>query len=193
MTLSVETVNDKGLMGMKILNKNQQTPDVLTAELYASISSWARQYIFFHDYQIPDTPVGRFEMLALHLSLMLRRLKFLWPNEVEEYSKISQKLCDWVVADVEESVRAMRISDLKISQHVKGFVEGFYGRLVTYDKALEMNDKDMLEEAIRRNVYGIVDHVEDDIVKGLVTYMRQTWEWLQETSFPQIIIDLKGE
>lgn len=178
---------------MKIMNKKQQITDHLTAELYGCVTKWARQYIFFQDYQVPDTPHGRFEILALHLALMLRRLKYLWTNEVDEFSDISQQLCNWIVADVEESVRSMRISDLKISRHVKGFVEGFYGRLVVYDKALEFNDKDMLEEAIRRNVYGIVDEVEDDIVRGLVVYMCQTWEWLQETSLPQIIIDLKGE
>jgi len=51
----------------------------------------------------------------------------------------------------------------------------------------------MLEQAIRRNIYGIVDKIEDDIVDGLVAYTFQTWEWLQETSIAQIIIDLKGD
>jgi cytochrome b pre-mRNA-processing protein 3 len=178
---------------MKILNKKRTPETNPTAELYASVTSQARQYIFFKDYQVPDTPQGRFEMLALHMALMLRRLKFLWPDEGELYANTSQDLIDWVVADIEESIRAMRVSDLKITRHLKTFVEGFYGRLVAYDKALEINDKDMLEEAIRRNVYGIVDKVEDHIVEGLVAYTCQTWEWLEETSIPQIIIDLKGE
>jgi cytochrome b pre-mRNA-processing protein 3 len=178
---------------MKILNKKKPIMTDLTAELYASVTSQARQYTFYHDYKVPDTPQGRFEMLALHLALMLRRLKFLNPEEMAPCSGLSQHLCDWVVADLEESIRTMRVSELKITRHLKSFIEGFYGRLIAYDKALELNDKDMLEQAIRRNVYGIVDIVEDDIVEGLAAYTRQTWDWLQETSIAQIIIDIKGE
>lgn len=190
----MSTVNQKGLMSMKLINKKKQSiPHRCVSELYACVTSQSRQYIFFKDYQVPDTPQGRFEILALHLSLMLRRLKFLWPEETSQYANLSQELCNWIVADLEESIRIMRVSDLKISQHLKTFVEGFYGRLVAYDKALELQDKSMLEQAIRRNVYGIVEHIDEHIVVGLVDYVRQTWDWLQETSLPQIIIDLKGE
>jgi cytochrome b pre-mRNA-processing protein 3 len=178
---------------MKILDKNQQSGTALTADLYASVTNQSRQYIFFKDYQVPDTPQGRFEMLALHLALMLRRLKFLWPDEKEHFKDVTQGLCDWVVADLEESIRGMPVGELKISRQLKKFMEGFYGRLVAYDKALELKDKDMLEQAIRRNVYGLVGTRENDIVEGLVAYTQQTEEWLHETSMSQIMIDLKEE
>lgn len=178
---------------MGILSHNHASGMQEVAELYAAVTSQSRQFIFFHDYQVPDTPQGRFEILTLHLSLMLRRLKFLYSEELKGFGHLSQKLCDWVVADVEESLRAMPVSELKITRHLKSYIEGFYGRLIAYDKALELNDKVVLEQAIRRNVYGIVDKISDDIVKGLVDYTCQTWEWLQETSMPQIIMDLKGD
>ena len=178
---------------MGILSHNNASGLYGAAELYAAVTSQARQIIFFHDYQVPDTPQGRFEMLALHLSLMLRRLKFLRAEEIEDFRDHSQKLCNWVVADIEESLRAMPVSELKITRHLKNYMEGFYGRLIAYDKALELEDKVVLEQAIRRNIYGIVDKIPDDIVKGLVDYTCQTWEWLQETSMPQIIVDLKGD
>ena len=178
---------------MGILKQNQPTKVHRAAELYAVVTNQARQYIFFHDYQVPDTPQGRFEMLALHLSLMLRRLKFLRAEEIKDFSELSQELCNWVVADLEESLRAMPVSELKLTRHLKNYMEGFYGRLIAYDKALELNDKVMLEQAIRRNIYGIVDIILDDTVMGLVGYTRQTWDWLQETSMPQIIVDLKGD
>ena len=155
---------------MGILNQKQGAHPI--ADLYTAVTRQARQYIFFHDYQVPDTPQGRFEMLALHLSLILRRLKFLRPDELCSFRGLSQELCDWVVADIEESLRAMPVSELKITRHLKRYMEGFYGRLIAYDKALELNDKDMLEQAIRRNVYGLVDKISEDTVKGLVRYTR---------------------
>ncbi len=176
---------------MGILNQKQGAS--LTSEVYTAVTSQARQYIFFHDYRVPDTPQGRFEVLVLHLSLILRRLKFLRSEELDSFSELSQELCDWVVADVEESLRAMPISELKITRHLKSYMEGFYGRLIAYDKALELDNKDMLEQAIRRNVYGLVDKISDDTVKGLVGYTCQTWGWLQETSMPQVIEDLKED
>jgi len=110
---------------MKILGKMHPFAADFTAELYAAVTSQSRQYIFFKDYQVPDTPQGRFEMLTLHLALMLRRLKFLWPEETKSCVNLSQNLCDWVVADIEESIRSMRVSELKITRHLKSFVEGF--------------------------------------------------------------------
>ena len=183
----------KVLEDMKNLNKKRQLSTDLISQLYGAVTCQSRQYIFYKDYHIPDTPQGRFEVLALHLSLMMRRLKFLHPNEVGECSGLSQKLSDWVVADVEESIRSLPVSELKITRHLKKFMEGFYGRLMAYDKALELNDKGMLEQAIRRNVYEIVEEIETDIVKGLVAYTLQTWDWLEETTIRQIIIDLKGD
>lgn len=158
----------------------------LAEGLYKAVTRQARQFIFFEDLQVPDTPQGRFELLALHLALVLRRLKLLKGEESEKFTGLTQSLCDWVVADIEESLRAMRISELKIDVHLKKFMEGFYGRLVAYDKALELKDKDMLEEAIRRNVYGIVRQIEDRLVKQMADYTCQVWEKLQKMGISQI-------
>ena len=39
--------------------------------------SWrrARQPVFYSDWNVPDTPLGRFEMLSLHMFLFLHRLR----------------------------------------------------------------------------------------------------------------------
>ncbi|MBM3468256.1 MAG: hypothetical protein FJX71_02340 [Alphaproteobacteria bacterium] len=161
--------------------------------LYAFITNQSRQPIFFKEYQVPDTVLGRFEILTLHLALMFRRLKFLKEEEQGVFSDLSQDLSNWVVADIDESIRAMRVSDLKITLYLKKFIEGFYGRLIAYDKALESNDKNMLEEAIHRNIFGIVDDIPMSIVNGLVSYTFQTWGWLVETKLSCIINDLKGD
>ena len=58
---------------MENINRKQPFMRHLAAELYGAVSCQARQFIFFEDFQIPDTPQGRFEMLALHLALMLPR------------------------------------------------------------------------------------------------------------------------
>jgi cytochrome b pre-mRNA-processing protein 3 len=176
---------------MEIIPRKKLAVTDFTDELYEAVTRQARQFIFFHDYKVPDTPEGRFEVLTLHLALILRRLKFLHSGESERFRNLTPILCNRIIADIEESLRAMSVSELKITRHLKAFVEGFYGRLIAYDKALELNTRSDLEKVIRKNVYGIVDTIEDYIVEGLVAYTQQTWKWLQETSIPQIVADLK--
>lgn len=161
------------------------------SNLYAAVTCRARQVVFYQDYQIPDTPQGRFEVLALHLALLLRRLKVPQPGDVVPLTDLGQDLCDWIVADVEESLRVMRLSESKIPGYRKRFVEGFYGRLVAYDKALALSDVDMLKQAIRRNIYCIQGYVANEVVEGLAAYTFQTSDFLQGLGLPQIMSEFK--
>lgn len=178
---------------MGILKRKTNFSESLAVEIYKVVTFQARKKNLYHDYQIPDTPEGRFEVLSLHLSLFLRRLKFPSENEHRVFEEISQELSNWIVADIEESLRIMPLSDLKITHHLKGFMEGFYGRLVIYDKALECQDKNLLKQALKRNIYGITDCPPQHIVEKLVSYTNQMWSYLQSTSLSQIMTDLKGD
>src|SRR5690606_38581356 len=43
--------------------------------LYAEIVAAARQPVFYSDWNVPDTPLGRFEMVAVHVFLVLERAR----------------------------------------------------------------------------------------------------------------------
>ncbi len=43
--------------------------------LYGAIVAAARRPFFYADWAVPDTPEGRFDMITLHLFLILERLK----------------------------------------------------------------------------------------------------------------------
>ena len=44
-------------------------------EIYGAVVAAARQPVFYRQYRVPDTPEGRFEMVALVLFLVLERVK----------------------------------------------------------------------------------------------------------------------
>ena len=46
----------------------------IARSLYGSIVTRAREPVFYARWGVPDTVQGRFEMIALHLVLVLRRL-----------------------------------------------------------------------------------------------------------------------
>ena len=50
--------------------------------LYGMIVAQARTSVFYSDYGIPDTVQGRFELLVLHLVLVLRELEGLSYKEI---------------------------------------------------------------------------------------------------------------
>jgi cytochrome b pre-mRNA-processing protein 3 len=147
--------------------------NLIAVSLYGRCVSMARSPEYYTMFAIQDKLLGRFEVLALHLFLILRRLK----EEASPQARdISQELCDLFVADMDHSLRDARLSESKIDKSFKRFVEGFYGRLVAYDTGI---DEGSLGQAIFRNIYDN-DPVQretgkklTDRVSGLLATLRQ--------------------
>ncbi|MBW8310026.1 MAG: hypothetical protein K0M45_10420 [Candidatus Paracaedibacteraceae bacterium] len=145
----------------------------------------ARQPDYYTDFSIQDKVLGRFEALALHLFLMLRRLK---EDASPIAQNISQEMCDLFVADMDHSLRNARLSESKIDKSFKRFVEGFYGRLVAYDKGL---DEGTLEDAILKNVYDD-DPAHLHLGKKMAVRMTNLLDGLRQQS-DVINLNFKGE
>lgn len=119
--------------------------------LYVALVEQARQPAFYRDWQVPDSLDGRFEMIALHGFLVLRRLK----PEGEAGKLLGQTLFDTIFADLDNQLREMGVGDLGVGKRIKVMAKAFYGRIAAYDSALAASDT-ALEEALRRNLYGTV-------------------------------------
>ncbi len=117
--------------------------------LYLQIISQARQPEFYRFYGVPDTLDGRFEMLALHAFLVLRRLK------AEPAAALSQELFDTMFADMDENLREMGVGDLSVGKRVKQMATAFYGRVAAYEEGLD-GEAGILEAALARNLFGTV-------------------------------------
>jgi cytochrome b pre-mRNA-processing protein 3 len=108
------------------------------------------------------------KILSLFLFLMLRRSER-WITIRSMLLEISQELVDLFVEDMDHSLRNARLTEKGIDKNFKRFVEGFFGRLVAYDTALDDNS---LEQAIYRNVYdGNNDY--NNVSKKLGAYIKE--------------------
>lgn len=137
----------------------------IAVKLYATCVDRVKSPIIYQDYSINDEILGRFEVLSLFLFMMLHRLK---KDTSTQSTEISQELVDLFVEDMDHSLRNARLSEKGIDKNFKRFVEGFFGRLVAYDIALEDNS---LEQAIYRNVYdGNNEYA--DVSKKLGEYIK---------------------
>ena len=112
--------------------------------LYAAIVAAARQPVFYQDMRVPDTIDGRFEMVVLHLSLVVARLK-------GERDVLRQQLVNCFCTDMDDNVRELGAGDLGVSKKVRRMAEAFQGRYNAYDAA---RDFTTMNAAIMRNVYG---------------------------------------
>jgi cytochrome b pre-mRNA-processing protein 3 len=115
--------------------------------IYGMIVAQAREPRFYRDLGAPDTVNGRFDMLLLHLWLVLRQLKQIGASELQ----LSQGLVDRFCSDMDDNLRELGTSDLKVPKKMQEFGRAFYGRAAAYDRALE--DRETLALALDKNIY----------------------------------------
>lgn len=120
---------------------------VAAHDLYGAIVAQARGEVFFSELGVPDTPAGRFDMVALHGFLVMDRLS----REVEAV-ELSQALVNVMFADLDHNLREMGVGDLSVGKKVQGLARQFYGLSAAYGEGLGAGG-DSLAAALRRNLY----------------------------------------
>ena len=125
------------------------SPRRLAAELYGHAVAAARAPAFYADLAVPDTVEGRYEMIVLHVVLLLRRLRA--PGAGQK--KLAQALVDFMAADLDRSIRELGVGDMSVGKFMKRLGEGLFGRAAAYDGALDDNDRQALELAVLRNIF----------------------------------------
>lgn len=133
----------KRLLGIGA-NPNQ----IVVDELYGQIVAAARQPVLYSDWNVPDTPLGRFEMISLTLFLTMRRLR----GEDGAAREIVQELVDTFFQEVEYSVRELGVGDVGVPKRMKKLARMFYGRVESYGTALDTGDEAALAAALTRNM-----------------------------------------
>jgi cytochrome b pre-mRNA-processing protein 3 len=117
--------------------------------LYRDLVKQARMPAFYRELGVPDTPEGRFEMVGLHVALVVRRLRAAGaPGRA-----LGQEVFDLMFADMDESLRHIGIGELSVGKHVKRLARSFYARLAALDEALATNPPAPLAQMLRTNVY----------------------------------------
>lgn len=108
----------------------------------------SRLPIFYAEFGVPDTVTGRFDLIVLHLVLLLRRLE----RTAGSGPALGQLLFDRFCSDLDGNMREMGIGDLAVPKHMRRFGEAFYGRQAAYLAALDAADQQAFENALARNI-----------------------------------------
>jgi cytochrome b pre-mRNA-processing protein 3 len=114
--------------------------------LYMALVGWARQPWFYTEAAVPDSLDGRFDMMALMISLALLRLE----RDGEAHRAFGQALLETFITDMDETMREAGAGDLGVGKHVKRMAEAFVGRYGAY-RAAEASGN--WTQALERNLY----------------------------------------
>lgn len=134
-----------GLFGRKRKDDNAH-------RLYLTLAGQARQPVFYGGGGVADTLDGRFDMLALHMFLILRRLSGQSASPAE--AQLAQILFDVMFGDMDRSLREMGVGDLTVGRKIREMADAFYGRAEAYETGIAAEDGNAsLSAALTRNLY----------------------------------------
>lgn len=148
--------------------KTRNPTKELARELYGAVVTQARDPAFYRDYGVPDTPEGRYEMIALHLVLTLDRIG----GDTPEAKALQQETLETFVTDMDDSFREMGVGDTTVPKKVKKAAGGVYTRGGAYREAVRAPDAAALQTALLTYVYA-GDAAKQGQAAPLASYVRQ--------------------
>ncbi|MGI9438358.1 MAG: ubiquinol-cytochrome C chaperone family protein [Parvibaculales bacterium] len=175
------------------LSLNKKAPDLTPA--YTAIMAQARKPDHYGAGGVPDSFDGRFDMLAAHVHLVLRRLR----SAGVARDDIGQALFDIFFRDMDQAMREAGVGDLGVGKRIRKMAEAYYGRAAAYDEALgkeapATQNADMvaaLSAVLTRNFYpdsaddvGVAD---DAKMQALSAYLLALESDLAQVSVDEIL------
>ncbi|MBO0711651.1 MAG: ubiquinol-cytochrome C chaperone family protein [Acetobacteraceae bacterium] len=117
--------------------------------LYNAAVVAARDPYLYRALGVPDTLDGRFDMIGLHVVLLIRRLQSL----PAPGAALAQAVFDAMFGDMDHNLREMGVGDLAVGKRVRAMWEALHGRAQAYEAAMSNDDEAALAAVIARNVW----------------------------------------
>ncbi len=134
--------------------------------LYGRVVARARATDLYERLGVPDTLDGRFEMMAMHVYLVLRRLRL----DANDHKGFSQALFDTFIDDISAGLREAGVGDQTVPKRLQKMSRVFYGRVKAWDADFEAEDAaSRLNQTFKKNLYPD-DNAEINL-EGLVRYV----------------------
>lgn len=149
----------------------------VVATLYHGVAKAALRPEFFTDFGVADKLMGRFEILALHMAMVLRNLRDR-PAPAEE---IARDLTDYYFEQLDDVLRELGTSDNKVPKKMKAMAAAFLLQAKAYDKAFADEDAEAMQAllverfgsqvdaaALARYVFMADKHIRDSSLERLM-------------------------
>lgn len=154
-------------------------------KLFSKIIDQSRLPVFYTDYSVEDSLDGRFDLMALHMSLIINKLD----QKLDEpkVSDLKRLLQEAMFDNLDLTLREIGVGDLGVGKKVKVMAEAFYGRIKTYQGILDQNDKARMSEAIHRNLFRQRE-MPGMAVENVTDYYFRQWQNINEQDLSDIMM-----
>lgn len=155
-------------------------------QLYEMIVAQARSEAFYRELGVPDTMDGRFELIVLHMVLVLERLK----REGDSGQRVGQALLERLIADMDDALRQIGIGDMGVPRRIQKTAAAVRERVAEYGS----HDTAAIEAAICRNVYRTDSGALEarDGARRLASYVMETRKALDATAGTDLLAGRLG-
>jgi cytochrome b pre-mRNA-processing protein 3 len=133
--------------------------------LYAQALEQTRDPEFYSKFGVPDSFDGRFDLLLLHIFLLMERML----GEPNVGQSFNQALFDVTFADMDQTLREMGIGDMGIPKHMRRMMKAFNGRMHAYSEAAE---PEAFKEVLAKNLYGTVQEPDAAHITAMLAYVQ---------------------
>ncbi|MBO0740629.1 MAG: hypothetical protein J2P51_04300 [Hyphomicrobiaceae bacterium] len=141
------------LTWLKSGRKRQQ----VARSLYGSSVTAARAATFYADWGVPDTLAGRFEMIALHVALLLHRLA----SASAPDRRLSVAVTEAFVVDMDDNMRELTFGDLAVPREIKRATAALFDRHAAYLAALAGSSDISLRDTLKAQLAYLDDGPRD--------------------------------
>lgn len=150
--------------------KNRRARKETAEGLYQAALMQSREASFYADYGVADTMDGRFDLLCLHVFLIVDRLEQFGPQG----AKLAQAVFDRMFVNVSQTLREIGVGDLGVPKHMGRMMKAFNGRVHAYHDAIVSGQPAVLQLAVSRNVFRTTGEAIPAGVDVIVDYIMET-------------------
>ena len=146
-------------------------------KIYDTIVAQSRNPSFYIRCAVPDTLSGRFDMLVIHMFVVLQILKL----GGREGQLLAQEIVEAFIREMDTMVRDLGVPERNVPKEVRKIAQLFYGQLLSYSTALQRHDQKGLAGEVWKS-FQSGDGSSDTPVaaEAVAYYMRQSIRGIQE-------------
>ena len=171
------------LQRLRETRRSRSNRRAVSRKLYQRIVTQARQPSFYSVAKVSDSVDGRFELIVLHLFILLRCFRH---DPIT--TSISQDLVNAMTEDMDRALRQLGVGDLKIGRKVRTMVGIMRVRLRSYEVALEGEGEDeMLSKVLSDSFCSEPVTAFGTDVELMTIYVRRAIEGISRLPFRDLI------
>lgn len=156
---------ESNILMFGFLSKKKTLNDV-GHKLFSIVIEQSRAAIFYSELAVEDSLDGRFDLMSLHMAMILQKLD---QNKLDKDTvKLKQIVQEIMFDNLDLTLREVGVGDLGVGKKIKVMAEAFYGRMMVYQGLFGSKDLHEMTSALQRNLYR-----EKDVAPEILTAMTQ--------------------